>query len=129
MKTKELIRQLQEADPSGELDCCMETTTDIDFVERLPAFYDGIQEILVRDPNKDREDYNIVGGIFTGEGVKVCIRSYSIEDALWDYDGKFPIEYIKCSRPQEKVKEIKDEIKKFLAEHKIWRDRARIWEE
>jgi len=127
MKTRELIRQLQEADPSGGLDCCIETTTDIYFVERLPAYYDGTQEILVRDPNK--ENYNIVGGIFTGEGVKVCIRSYSIEDALWDYDGKFPIEYIKCSRPQEKVKKIKDEIKKFLTKHKEWRERARMWEE
>jgi len=125
MKTKELIRQLQEVDPSGELDCCIETTSDIYFVERLPAYYDGIQELLVRDP-KIKDHYDVVGGIFTGDGVKVCIRSYSIEDALWDADGNFPIKYIKCSRPIEKVREIKKEIKKFFKKHKKWRERSRI---
>lgn len=128
MKTKELIRQLQEADPSGELDCCIGTTSDIYFVERLPAYYDGTQEILIRDP-KIKDRYNIVGGIFTGDGVKICIQSYSIEDALWDADGNFPIKYIKCSYPKEKVGKIKKEIKQFLKDHKEWRERSRIDEE
>ena len=125
MKTKELIRQLQEADPSGELNCCVGTTSDIYCVERLPAYYDGTQEILVRDP-KIKDCYNVVSGIFTGDGIKVCIQPYSIEDALWDADGNFPIEYIKCSYPRKKVKKIKKEIKQFLEDNKEWGERNRI---
>ena len=58
MKTSELIRLLQEADPSGEVECCIDNH-DIYSVELWPAFYDGALEILVRDPSL-RPYYDIV---------------------------------------------------------------------
>jgi hypothetical protein len=88
VKTRELIRQLQEADPSGELECCV-GNHDIHFVERWPAFYDGALQILVRDPNKS--GYNIVGGIVQCSGEKVQIHTLSLEDCLFE-QLDFPIE-------------------------------------
>jgi hypothetical protein len=97
MKTRELIKRLKEADPTGELECCINKTVDIYMVDVLPAYYDGRQEILVRDPELNRF-YDVVGGIVTGEGMKVCIISYSIKDAIWDNEGNFKIQYVACSQ-------------------------------
>lgn len=83
MKTKELIKQLQEADPSGELECAIGGNIDIFAVYVTPAYYDGYLEILERDHSQDPY-YNVCGGIITGEGDKVKIEAYSIEDAILD---------------------------------------------
>ena len=40
MKTADLIRRLQEADPTGELEC-VAGGEDVYFVQRLPMYYDG----------------------------------------------------------------------------------------
>ncbi len=58
MKTKELIRQLQREDPSGELECCVDNS-DIFFVEHLPAYYDGCLEVLVRDKSSELKGEHI----------------------------------------------------------------------
>lgn len=95
MKTNELVRQLQEIDPSGELECCI-NNHDILFVERTRAFYDGPLEILVRDTKGQ-----VVGGVLRRIGEKVRVRLLDLESAVWDWDsnpafvkkyGRFPIE-------------------------------------
>lgn len=91
MKTRELIRLLQEADPTGEVECCVDNH-DIWLVEAQGAGYDGALEILVRNPDL-RPHYDVVGGIIRRVGKKVRIRPLSLEDAIWEARGKsFPIE-------------------------------------
>ncbi len=77
MKTKELIRQLQNADPSGEEEVSV-GNIDIHFVEALPAYYDGHQEVIIKN------DGMIKGAKFKNTGKKVMIRTISIEDLIND---------------------------------------------
>jgi hypothetical protein len=79
MKTKELIRQLKEADPSGKLECVV-GNVDIHYVDTEPGYYDGWYEVLIRD---EREDcYNIIGARVTRKKDKVQIHTLPIEWAL-----------------------------------------------
>lgn len=90
MKTKELIKRLQEEDPSGELEVCV-GCEDIYFVETQPAFYDGPQHILVRDPAK-APYYDVVGGIINYKGQKIRIHVLSLQDAIF-HDPDLPISF------------------------------------
>lgn len=89
MKTKEMIRQLQKADPSGEEEVCV-GNSDIHFVELLPAYYDGKLQVLVRD--EKTKFYNIVGAKILSSGSKVKIHTLSIKDAIWN-NHDLPIDY------------------------------------
>lgn len=106
MKTKELIRQLIEADPSGELEVGL--GADIHFVERLPSYYDGYQQVLIKDENG-----RIVGGKYVEGQDKVWIYTYSFSDAIWDYED-FPIEY---SNYTMRYKKCHDEIRQSSISH------------
>jgi len=118
MKTKELIRQLQEADPSGELECCIDNN-DILFVHVYPAFYDGTLEVLIRNSNGQA-----AGGILRRVGKKVRIHYLGLEDAVLDWDSRppegstqtFPIEI-----------EAGDEASRQRLEQEVqrWRDAAK----
>lgn len=82
MKTKELIRLLQKVDPSGETECNC-NGEDIWTVEGLPGYYDGSYQVLIRDPAQ-APFYDITGVKVTREGNKVCIRTMSIEEVIYD---------------------------------------------
>ena len=126
MKTKELIRQLQEADPSGELECAI-GNSDIHFVEVQPAYWDGCLEVLERDESNPY--YNIIGAKYTTEGVKINISTLSIEEAIFN-DPDLPVEfdthflyeehndrYKKAvKRYRKEAKQIKEEAEKFKKE-------------
>ncbi len=88
MKTRDLIKQLQEADPSGDLECCVDNQ-DIHHIEVLPGNYNGCFEILIRDPTQ--KGFNIVGGVLQCNGKKFRIRLLSLEDCLFEFENKFPI--------------------------------------
>ena len=92
MKTKELIRQLQKADPSGEAECCV-NNIDIHFVSNEPAYWDGTLEVLQRD--ESNKYYNIIGAKYVAYGTKVVIRPLSIADAIFE-DPKLPVDYSNC---------------------------------
>jgi len=92
MKTKELIKQLQAADPSGELECAIDGNVDIFTIFVEAAYWDGSLQVLERDHSKDPY-YNICGGKFIREGWKVSIKPLSIEDALMD-DINMPIKLV-----------------------------------
>lgn len=77
MKTKELIRQLQKADPSGEEECVV-GGTDISDVSPMVGYYDGPYEHLVLD-----EEGQVVGAELRRDGIKVVISTYSIEDLVF----------------------------------------------
>lgn len=114
MKTKELIRQLQEADPSGEIDCCI-GNVDIHFVSVDPSHYDGCKQVLIRD--EKNPFYNIIGAKVVSEGQKVVLHALSIKDILWD-DPDSPIEYDEYSeRTYKKAHDnIREEVREFIAE-------------
>lgn len=86
MKTKTLIKLLQETDPSGELECCIGNADILD-VWREPAYYDGCLQTLIRNEND-----KIIGGKIVGTGTKVIVYSQSISDILLD-DPYFSIQY------------------------------------
>ena len=83
MKTKDLIKELQEADPSGELEVCV-GNIDIWTVTVLPAYYDGKLQVLKRDPALTGKCYDIIGGKYVSGGSKVVLEPMSITDVLWD---------------------------------------------
>jgi hypothetical protein len=89
MKTKELIKRLQEEDPTGEIECCV-GNVDIHFVSREPAYWDGPLQVLERDPAKEPY-YNIVGGKYIKSGEKIQINLLRISD-IFD-DPKVKIDY------------------------------------
>ncbi len=114
MKTKELIRLLQEADPTGEEEACV-GNVDIHFVEALPAYYDGALQVLKRDESKSPY-YNIVGGKYVRSGTKVVIHTLSITDALHNAgaDGEFEVDYSELPTDRiESAKKSHEEIREW----------------
>lgn len=93
MKTRELIRLLQESDPSGELEACV-GNVDICYVCREPAYYDGKLQVLEYDG-----EGRVVGGKYVREGSKVTLHVMSINDAISNAgaDGKFEVDYSQLS--------------------------------
>lgn len=88
MKTKELIQRLNEADPGGDAECCI-NNHDILYVESMPAWYDGKLEILDRD--KSIDGYNVIGARVVASGQKIKIHSHSIEDMI-GVSHKLPVD-------------------------------------
>jgi hypothetical protein len=89
MKTKELIRRLEECDPSGELECSVKGI-DIYSVTVQPGYHDGPYEVLIRDLSKT--NYNITGAKMLSGGQKVILEPLSINDALME-DSALCVEY------------------------------------
>lgn len=117
VKTKELIKQLQEVDPSGELHACV-GNVDIHFVSLEPAYWDGRQEILMRDESE--QFYNIIGAKITSEGNKVQIHTLSIDDAIFNNPG-LPVDIDVTNEEWEK--RYKQAVLKWR------REAVEIWEE
>lgn len=66
MKTKELIKRLQEIDPKGEFEVCIENA-DIELIDVLPAYYDGRITVI-----KERNEYmRSLKSEVTGVGTKI----------------------------------------------------------
>jgi len=118
MTTAELIKELQKADPTGNLPVCMENE-DILCVYGSPAYFDGCLQQLVRDESNPY--YNIIGAQIIASGDKINIKTHSIEWALLD-NPELPIELVGMSEDGEKrdqaridkwrqeAKEIKEEL-------------------
>lgn len=116
MKTKELIRRLQEIDPTGELECSV-GGEDIFFCQHLPGYYDGSYEVLLRDESK-RPYYDVVGVRICRHADKINIRTLSFEDFLLDHpDGL--IEYDSESTralSEKRIERVREETKQMIAE-------------
>jgi hypothetical protein len=89
MKTKDLIKQLQECDPEGETEVCVHNVP-IYYVDNLPAYYDGKLQVLINDPEKEPY-YSVVGAKFVSTGRKVVINTLGIDDAIHS-DPDLPVE-------------------------------------
>lgn len=123
MKTKELIKKLQEADPTGEVECCVENK-DIYFLNQEGAYYDGPLEVLIHDESKKDKEWSVIGAKITRVGGKVQIRTLSIEDLIYDkvYQNKdFPVTIEGDSvdgRYQKRVEQWKEEAKNAYKKYK-----------
>ena len=78
MKTKELIQQLQELDPEGDIDVIIDGVP-VWTVEDLPAYYDGLKPELIQ---LGHEYFDIIGYRYTSKGRKISLRSCRLSDAL-----------------------------------------------
>src|SRR5271154_5815793 len=81
MKGKELIRLLQEIDPTGEIEVSV-GNIDIWDVHQEPAYWDGKLQLLVHDESK-KPYFDIVGGKYVVSGSKIVITPMSITEVLW----------------------------------------------
>jgi hypothetical protein len=91
MKSKELIKRLQEEDPSGEGHVVVDNK-DIFFLEWKPGYWDGRYTVLVRDEKK-KPYYDIVGAEYRSDGDKLNINTMDWEDVLLD-DPDAPIKVV-----------------------------------
>jgi hypothetical protein len=80
MKTAELIKQLQDADPEGILEV-VSGAEDTFYVECAPSYYDGNLFYVVRDPNI--KGYNVKEAVISRAGYKVNIRTIGIREFSW----------------------------------------------
>ena len=84
LKTKELILQLQEADPTGEGHVF--AGDEVYSVEVLPFYYDGQPDILILNENEKRY-YNVIGiRQITSKDYKIRLNTLGMEDVLYDTD-------------------------------------------
>jgi len=81
MKSKELVRLLQEIDPGGETEVVF-GCRDITFLQKEPMYYDGLPITLIRDKSK-RPYYDVIGFRATSKGNKIKINVMDYEDVLW----------------------------------------------
>jgi hypothetical protein len=86
VKSKDLIRRLQELDPSGEIEVCI-GNEDIWFLQRLPAYYDGPLQVVTREEN-DRP----LSMKYTNQGDKIDIRRYDPQ-YFYEYNEDFPVDF------------------------------------
>jgi len=115
MKTKELIRQLMEQDPTGEEEVCV-NNVDIHFVQREPACHDGHHQVLIRDESNPY--YNIIGAEYRSEGIKINITPLSIQWAIYN-DPKVPVSYVGDYTEEdhkEQVEQWRAETRKIIKE-------------
>ena len=104
MKTRELIAQLNECDPTGELEVCI-GNVDIHFVGKEPAYYDGCLQVLKRD--EACEYYNIIGAEFRSGGFKIVINELNIADALLN-NPEMPVTFDSEYSKRHKAKWVED---------------------
>lgn len=78
MKSKELIKMLQEVDPSGEIECCVGNINVVG-VEVLPAYYDGTLQVVKLD-----EFGNPVSAKYVRNGQKIVLKIMDIYNCILD---------------------------------------------
>jgi hypothetical protein len=106
MKTKELIRQLQKEDPSGEVEVCV-GNVDISFVHLEPAYWDGSLQVVTRD-----EKGYAIGGKYKRKGNKLQIEILSFSDLIWDHP-EAKIDYSELDEDRQKsYKENHDKVRR-----------------
>lgn len=110
MKTKQLIKELMESDPSGELEVCV-GNIDIHFIGTESAYYDGALQVLQRDSKG-----KIAGAKYFREGHKVNLYTMSITDAIFNYgpDDNLQIDYSQLHKETAaKTKQSHDDLRKW----------------
>lgn len=86
MKSKELVRRILEADPSGEIECCI-GNADIEGPSVEPAYWDGPLQVF-----KFNEKGYPVSAKRVRSGEKMVLSPLYISNFIGEYDG-FTVEY------------------------------------
>lgn len=86
MKTKELITKLLELDPDGQLECTVGNCS-INYIELLPAYYDGRLQIIEYD-----KDGRPLSGKYVSNGKKLCISYTTIQECVME-NSDFPVDF------------------------------------
>lgn len=112
MKTRELIAALQEADPSGDLDCVVRNEA-IEGVHDPHAAYDGPYERI-----RFGEDGQAVGADYVREGRKVALLLCSIDTLLLD-DPEAPVGFVgftpeQQERQQRKLDDLREQNREVV---------------
>jgi hypothetical protein len=118
MKTKDLIKQLQEQDPSGDLEVVV-GNLPIVFAYKQPGYYDGLLQILIKDEQGYHSGYK-----FTPRGMKIQIHTTDLDGQLLD-DPELPVDISEVSDHSiqrykdliEKTRQEMRDIKTEVAEH------------
>jgi hypothetical protein len=118
MKVKELIKLLQEEDPTGELEVAIDNQ-DIHYIDVVEAYWDGRLERVIKD--SAIKGYNVIGGKVLSSGKKLRIHTIGIEDVicndpdvdidLSDLEHNMPTSYKDWS---EKIVKFRQEIKDII---------------
>ncbi len=95
MKTKELIRLLQEEDPTGE-EHVVVGNVDISGVCKEPAYWDGSAQMIIRD-----EKGTPIGGKYCREGNKIQISTLDFNTLIWDRPD-IPMDYSELDEARQK---------------------------
>ncbi len=119
MKTKDLIKMLQAADPEGKMVCCI-GNEPIDAVYPSPAYYDGRLEVLEKD-----DDGNIIGARWESAGFKVVFHTENIEDAIYG-DPDLPVTYEgmcqnTADRYKDGIEKMRNESRQLAKEMEEWK--------
>jgi len=122
MKTKDLVKQLQELDPEGN--CEVFGAGDIHFAQRLPWYYDGKPGILIRDESNTTSN-NIKGmrQITEKDGDKIYLYSIALDDLAMDADKLEDYKIEGDESFKSKYKKYFDDFKKFCLERKAEKER------
>lgn len=80
MKVKDLIAELQKCDPEAFVDM---PDGALCSVELLPGYYDGSYQVIIEDASK-KPYYSAVGMKFSTSGEKVCLKTMTYEDIVWE---------------------------------------------
>lgn len=112
MKSRELIKRLQELDPDGE--CEVFGDGDIYCLEKLPWYWDGKPGILIRDENL-KPYYDVIGmrQITEKDGDKIYINCLGVEDVFGD-NGKANLICEGDERFKESAKRAREEYREML---------------
>jgi len=119
MKTKELIRQLQEMDPEGELHVTGDSGAILD-VQRMPGYYDG--------PGHYMEDSDCFPSNYAIDykNDKVVITCISVDEFIWNHEGDYSkIDLImNNSEKKDYIESFKKEADRYHAFHESNQKRA-----
>ena len=118
MKTKDLIKQLQELDPEGN--CEVFGAGDIHFAQRLPWYYDGKPGVLIRDES-NTISYNIEGmrQIDPSDGDKIYLYSLGLDDLAMEADVLDDYKIEGDERFKSQYKKYFDDFKKLCLERVV----------
>lgn len=118
MKTKDLIKELQDNDPSGEMEVTV-GNSPIHFLAVEPAYWDGCYRTLIEDPEK-KPYYAVTGIRFVAHGEKLVINTLDYDWVLLndpkakvEYDGDYARNHYeeRVNETRQRMKDIHDSVR------------------
>lgn len=130
MKTKELIKRLQELDPEGDMEISIDNH-DIYQVELHHAGENGMLSRIISNDNG-----RVIGAKVIDKGLKISLSYLTIEDLIWN-DPDLPVQIDVASEEaredwEEVISSIREEARAAILEIYEWSkaiDEEKKWSE